>query len=616
MKQKQLLVLLLIMFGLPVLAQDASYPTVDELRTVTIPANDPIDLARRLRGITAVHIQPSQPDWKVGDTQFFNSVNAVRQQEFIVNAELRGLSDHVLVWIETSAPISNRLAQQFAELVDSSIVQQVQALWGFAEPAGVDGDARLYILMTTGLEDGIAGYFADIHAYPRSVVPNSNQHEMMVFNLSVLGNYDILNPQVLSTIAHEYQHILRHFRDRNEATWLDEGFSTYTEHYIGWDAGRSQAVNFLTRPNIQLNQWVADNMRFPRYGATFLFINYFVEQYGLDALRMLSDEAMDGWAGVDLVLQQVADRSANDFFADWVLANYFLNADTGYGYTTLWRDLPSARPLASIVNYPYQTTGRLPQYSTDYYTAVNLQDARSLTLTLTQPDHAKLIPTTAFEGDIFYYSVAADSSDVKLTRHLDLSGVDSAVMTFRTWYDIEEFWDYGYVMASIDDGATWDILDGITSQQNNPYNRAYGEGYTGQSFGWVQESISLDAYAGQEILLRFEVITDAASIRHGMAIDDLRIDTIGYHDSFETESEYWDAQGWIRTDNRLPQYTWLQAVQQVGNDLTVSRWLVEMDTSYSIDLVENVEQVLIAISPIAPQTMVDTTYTLDITLEN
>jgi len=616
MNRKQFLVLLLIIFSLPVMAQDSTYPTLDELRAVMIPANDPVDLARRLRGITATHTPPSQPNWEIGDTQLFNSVNASKQQEFVVNAELRGRSDNVLVWIETSAPVSNRMAQQFAELVDTSIVQQVQALWGFAEPAGVDGDARLYILMTTGVDDGIAGYFADIHAYPRSVVPNSNQHEMMIFNLSALGNYDILNPQVLSTIAHEYQHILRHFRDGNEATWLDEGFSTYTEHHIGWDAGRSQVVNFLTRPNVQLNQWVADNMRFPRYGATFLFINYLVEQHGLDALRMLSDEQTDGWQGLDVVLQQVGDRSADDFFADWVLANYFLNADTGYGYKTLWNDLPSARPLASIVSYPYQTTGTLPQYSTDYYTAFNLDDASSLTLTVTQPDHAKLIPTTAFEGDQFYYSVPADSSDVTLTRRFDLSGVSSATMTFRTWYDIEEFWDYGYVMASIDNGATWNILDGITSRLDNPYNRAYGEGYTGQSFGWVQESISLDTYVGQEVLIRFEVITDAASIRHGMTIDDLRIDAIGYVDSFEIASDSWDAQGWIRTDNRLPQRTWLQAVQQVGNDLTVSRWLVESDGVYTINLVENVEQVLIALSPIAPQTMVDTTYTLEVMIEN
>ena len=66
----------------------------------------------------------------------------------------------------------------------------------------------------------------------------------------------------------------------------------------------------------------------------------------------------------------------------------------------------------------------------------------------------------------------------------------------------------------------------------------------------------------------------------------------------------------------VTQFTWLQAVQQVGNDLTVSRWRVESDSTYTIDLVENVELVLIAISPIAPQTMVDTSYMLAVSIEN
>lgn len=605
--------ILLFIFYFDSSAQDTTFPTVDALNTLHSPSNDPIDLARRLRRVNVQFMPPSEsPTWQIGDTQFFNVVNASAQQEFSINAELRGISPNVLIWIEDNVNISQQLAQQFAEIIDTTIYQQVQDLWNFAEPGGVDGDARLYILLVTGIDSGVAGYFADVHAYPRSAVPNSNQHEMMIINLSALGDIDILSPKVLTVIAHEYQHILRHFIDNNEGTWLDEGFSMLTEHHIGWDAGRSQVISFLTQPNVQLNQWVADNNRFPRYGASFLFINYFVERYGLNALHELSSEPLDNWQGVDTVLQQVGGTSADEIFADWVLANYFLDADTGYGYRTLWNDLPSARPLASVVSLPYQTESRLPSYSTDYYTVFNLQNTESLTITFSQADHTQLIPTSAFEGGYFYYSVPVDSSDVTLTRQIDLSGVTSATMKFHTWYDLEEFWDYGYVLASVD-GQTWDILDGSTTRTQNPYNRAYGSGYTGRSFGWVEESIILDNYTGQEILVRFEVITDAASIRHGMAIDNLRIDEINYIDGFETASDEWDKQGWIPTDNRVPQKAWIQAVQQVGQDLTVSRWLADStDHTWTIDLVDNVEMVLIAISPIAQQTMLESQYTLQI----
>lgn len=613
-RQLILLIILLIMQPSSLIAQDAIYPTVDELNQVILPPYDPVDIARRLWAINAqMPIAEAPPIWEIGDTQFFSVVDTASQREFAVETQLRGMSENVLLWIEATAPITEAVAQQFVQVVDAGIYQQVQDLWGVHEPGGIDHDPRLYIVMVSNLDTSVAGYFAEVHSFPREVAPNSNQHEMMIFNLSAIPNFDILNPSVLTTIAHEYQHILRHFVDSNEGTWLDEGFSTFTEHHLGWDAGRSQVVAFLNRPNVQLNQWIADTNRFPRYGGVFLFINYFTERFGLDALRQLSDEPLDNWHGLDAVLQDLIGISADDFFADWVLANYLRDIATGYGYQTLANDIPSARPLASIVNYPYQVDGQLQQYSTDYYTAFNFGDATTLTVNLTQADTAPLIPTTAFDGDFFYYAVPADSTDLTLTRRVDLSNVEAAALTFRTWYDIEEFWDYAYVVVSRDDGTTWDILSGTTSRDRNPYNRAYGEGYTGKSFGWVQETISLDDYAGDEILIRFEMITDAATVSHGMAIDDLRIDAIGYVDSFEATDDTWDAQGWIRTDNRLPQRTWVQVVQQVGKTVTVSRWLTDdAESTWTIDLIDNVELVLIAISPIAPQTMIEAQYTLDI----
>jgi len=607
----------LLCFTLPTMAQDTPYPTVDALNNMTLPPNDPIDLARRLRGITSAYVPPTSPPvWQIGDTQFFNVANSAVGQEQAINAELRGMSDNVLLWVQSNVTINDSMATRFVELVDSSIVAQVQELWGVVEPAGIDGDPRLYILMVTGLDNSIGGYFSDVHTYPRSVLPNSNQHEMMIINLSAFGTTDLLNPRVLTIIAHEYQHILRHFIDGNESTWLDEGFSTYTEHHIGWDSARSQAVSFFNQPDVQVNHWIADTHKFPRYGATFLLVNYFAEQYGLDALRQLSNEPLDGLAGLDAVLGEIDGETADEFFADWVLANYFRDPTTGYGYTTLDRNLPSARPIASIVNYPYQTSGRTPQYSTDYYTAFRLGDADNMTVSFSQSETVGMIPASVFDGEHMMYAVPADFSDVKLTRAIDLSSVDSATLTFRAWYDLEELWDYGYVMVSTDDGNRWQILPASTTRDRNPYNRAYGVGFTGQSFGWVEQTVSLDDYAGQEILLRFEVITDAASIRHGMAIDDVRIDAIGYSDSFEDNISAWIAEGWIHTDNRIPQRTWVQVAQVNGQNVTLSRWLTDTtEEAWTIPLNDEVDMVLVAVSPIAQQTMLEADYGLSISLE-
>lgn len=596
---------------LPVFAQDEDYPTLDELHSVIFPANDPLDLVRRLRGIhPLIEIPSVPPEWKIGDTQYFNVVNSAADLQFTVQAELRGMSEHVLLWIENEASINYAQAEQFVALVDSAIVQQVQELWGTVTPAGIDGDPRLYILMTRGLNTSVAGYFAYDHAYPRSVVPSSNQHEMMIFNLSAYGDNNILDPLVLGNTAHEFQHLLRFFIDPNEETWVDEGFSMYTEQHVGFDAGRSTVIQFLNSPNVQMNRWQADDKKAARYGSSLLFVTYFVERYGLDALRLWSKEPADGLKGLENVLAQIDSITVNDFFADWVLANYLLDPATGYGYGTVWNDLPSARPIANVLSYPYSTQDRLPQYATDYYTLANLRDKNSLTISYSMPDSVGFIPASPFEGRFFYYSLPADNADVTLTREIDLSSVDSANLSFYTWYDLEEFWDYAYVMVSRDAGATWDILQAQTMRDNNPYHKAYGAGFSGLSFGWIQETINLDAYAGEKILLRFEVITDAAGIRHGMAIDDIRIESIAYQDGFESLDDTWQAQGWIRTDNRLPQEAWVQAVQQHGKEITLSRWLATPSGEWTLDLIEDVEQVLVAISPLAPYTMLDNGYSI------
>ena len=141
-QQRLLLTIVLfaiICFTLPITAQDTPYPTVDALNQMTLPPNDPIDLARRLRGITSDYVPPTTPPvWQLGDMQFFNVANSSVGQEQAIQAELRGMSDNVLLWVQSDVTVNDSMANRFVELVDSSIVQQVQALWGVVEPAGID----------------------------------------------------------------------------------------------------------------------------------------------------------------------------------------------------------------------------------------------------------------------------------------------------------------------------------------------------------------------------------------------------------------------------------------------------------------------------------------------
>ena len=166
-------------------------------------------------------------------------------------------------------------------------------------------------------------------------------------------------------------------------------------------------------------------------------------------------------------------------------------------------------------------------------------------------------------------------------------------------------------MVSTDNGETWDILPTENTTTRNPHFNAYGPGYTGRSGDgntseWVTESVSLADYAGEQVMVRFEMIYDDAVNQPGMLIDRVQAtdgDATLYETDFSdpTAASAWPAAGWILTNNRLPQSVWVQAIQQIGDEYTIDRWRFEGgDASYTVDLDPDASSVTIALSPFAP----------------
>lgn len=251
----------------------------------------------------------------------------------------------------------------------------------------------------------------------------------------------------------------------------------------------------------------------------------------------------------------------------------------------------------------------------------NLDGVSALNVDFSAPTTTQLVPTNAHSGQGMWYGNRADNSDTTLTRAFDLSNVSAATLHFWTWYHFESFWDYGYVMVSSDGGQTWTPLATDETTTEDPQQNAYGPGYTGRSGGgdeseWVQETVSLDAYAGGEVLIRFEMITDDAIVQPGMVVDDVSIDTIGYFEDFESGGGDWQSAGWVWTDNTLPQGAWVQAVQQLSDGtVEVTRWQTNAESnSWSLPLSRGVLQVLLAVSSYAPVTTVPMPYTLTVSV--
>jgi hypothetical protein len=602
----------------PVAAQQSAapvdYPTVTALEQAVIPLADRVSLAQRFNGVGAIPPPPaSAPARKVGEQETFWVSN--NDRDFQVTATLRVAGEHIYFWVEDGPPVNDADLRALAKAFDQHIYPTVRELWGSEAIPGIDGDPRIYGLFAHDLGAGTSAYFMSRNSYPSQVYPTSNQHEMLLFNLDDTLSY-MDSPVLESVVAHEFQHMIRANLQDNDSTWMNEGFSTFTQLLLYND---TYAIpSFLADPQTQLDSWAeATGDRIPHYGAATLWIAYFYERYGEEALRRVSADPGTGLDAFDHVLQQLNQPDVNTLFADWVLANFMLTPeleDGRYGYKLMREGLFNRPPVSAVMtDYPTEQQGHSNQYATSYFVASNLQGKTTLNLSIDSPQDVALVPVQPASGKWMWYSNVGDQSDMTLTHVFDLSDVKNAALEFKVWYDIEDLWDWGYVTVSADDGKTWKALPGTHAQTDNPVNTAYGPGYSGESGGWQDERIALDDYAGQSILLRFEMITDDAVTKPGLAIDDVQIPAIGYRSDFEQDGGGWEAEGWIRTDNRLPQQVWVQALQLTRRGLRQARLLAPTDGSnLSLNLNGRTDEAIIVVSPFAPVTTVPVQYTLHV----
>lgn len=180
--------------------------------------------------------------------------------------------------------------------------------------------------------------------------------------------------------------------------------------------------------------------------------------------------------------------------------------------------------------------------------------------------------TDPYDGTA-WYSGSGDVLDNRLTKQFDLTDEAAPVLTFKTWYEIEDGWDYGYVEVSTD-GATFVSLEGNITTNENPNGTNLGNGITGSSGGWVDATFDLSAYAGRTIWLRFRYVTDQAVSKKGWLVDDI---TVG---SFPTdtadEENGWTADGWSLCDGtatgRANHYYLLEYRTATGFDTSMKSW--------------------------------------------
>jgi len=621
MRMRTLLLFAALALQFPALAQEADYPTLEALANLEVPPFDYVDMVGRMSGKDTSHAPPAEPPhYEIGDREVFTLIMGEDIAYESVDMELRGLTDRVLIWVQDDVDYPRWRARNIAQRIETQVLDPMQRLFQYEEPPGIDGDPRLYVAMMLDSSEAPLAYFHKSSTVPRRYYEDSNEHEMLVVNLSWDEGYDYFDHLLFEVVAHEYIHALHHHSDFGEESWLDEGLAGYAGYiasssYLQGGLAQQTADAFLEAPQTGLTQWFAVEEKGPKYGAAFLFVLYLAEQFGDDIVAALLKEKANGWSSVAKVLHDFTAVSAEEVFADWVLANYFQDFRRGYGYRSLDAELSAPEPAASYNSYPAAHEGDLHQYGTEYIT-VDVRGADKLNLRLRQDQDARLVKQAAVDGDHFYYAVTSIWGNSTLTRQFDLSAVDRAWLEYQVWYNLTDDLEYGYVTISADGGRSWEALSGIIMRSSEVYQDYYPRGYSRRAANWRTERINISDYAPGRVLLRFEVNSSYRTEYGGMAIDDLRIRNIGYHEDFESPDESWVADGWVRTDNRLPNSTWLQVVQDTRDGIQVSRSLISGSGELSVDIMPGVSQVLVAVSPVVPYTSLKTGFELELNLMN
>ncbi len=363
----------------------------------------------------------------------------------------RFVGSHSYVFVEDVVWGSSRVTQlalnALADAFDNaSAIDPARGIYDitttvFGPAPDVDGDPRIIIVLLDILDSPftgttIVGYF-DVENQSPPV-----SREIVYVDVDPL---DIESALARATLAHEFQHMLHWAADPDEDKWLDEGCSEYAELACGYkDTTEAVANAFLDVPNTSLTQW--EDLPFD-FDQSFLYMTYFAQRFGDEAVRALVAEPINGAESVDIVLSDLGEPDRfKDIFAEWATAIY-LDADGAHGLSLIDVRFPATTALL----LPTSNVNRKARlWGTDYLDLEGSFDGLSLSLG-SPGDNPLMTVLIGPDGGAFTEIAAGDATTVNVYRS-DLRAI-ALVTTGGTSED------YALTVASTHGGLVLEASD-------------------------------------------------------------------------------------------------------------------------------------------------------------
>ena len=524
-------------------------------------------------------------------------------------------------------------AQQLTNMkdeFDNTIYPTVTDIYGYpdsrpdVDPADKDAD-KIWILIFNikdwaYYDEAAEYYIAGYYSASTNIVEEKNMIHIDTYYWADRVGPGVGRPYLYEgVIAHEFEHLVHYDQDPDEPSWVDEGLADLAGFFCGYGHSSGHIANYLLyHPWTSLTFWGSG---LEDYGASYLFALYLYEQFGGAAfISDLVQEPENGILGIQLTLDAWGhDITFDEVYDAWTIAVWLddITPDSPYGFNTL--NIGTEDTWGYSINYvithiwfkpnPFKAPIAFPSpfgpvmpYTTHYY-----------------PFGSSAPTVTAYiEGDMLsgpgpFSGTYAWYSDVGAWawRSFNQTFFDippDTTLKFMTYYEIEDYWDFGYVEVHdlvTDKWTTLEDLNGNTISvdpfnQSNPnvdpgrdpkdYLKAGNwHAFTGFSSdhdtdldGWIPIEMDLTPFAGHDIELSFTSWQDGAFTYQGMYVDNIEI-TNGVHtldlaedpNGWDTRSEVEGGGTWYIYDcleDNNWQATYIETFKEPQKNPTGKRW--------------------------------------------
>ncbi|NLI79891.1 MAG: hypothetical protein GX442_26030 [Candidatus Riflebacteria bacterium] len=261
---------------------------------------------------------------------------------------LPGGTGNVCFFLDTSDSYNTttqNLINTLSTYWTDQIYGKVRSVFG-AEPGaefnGVALGNDITVLITSKLlaiDPTLAGFFYSGDLYQASSVQGGVSNERKMFYIT--RNAELTDITIASTMAHEFQHMVNFYQRKlnglEEAVWLNEAMSGYSEHVCGFSAAvnnQSKALQInmyfeaTTMPATSLTEWAETHAQ---YGLVYMFGTWLGSRFSpnkdgtvssLLASRAVGENAVAAFTGTSF------EKAISQFFVALYVNN---QSDAVYG---------------------------------------------------------------------------------------------------------------------------------------------------------------------------------------------------------------------------------------------------------------------------------------------